>query len=341
MTPLYVAAQGAHVGLRAGRIVVTHEGKTVTDAPLTQVDQVVVLGRGVQLSTALLVELLTRGVPVTLTNQRGSRHYATLTAGPSPFVELRLAQARLAQEPDAALGLARSVVAAKLANQARLLAGTGWAAARPALARIEVAQVRAAEVGSVESLMGVEGAAAAAYFGAWRAALPPAWGFAGRAHHPPPDPVNALLSFGYTLALHDVLTAVQMTGLDPYLGFLHGIERGRPSLALDLLEEFRPWVVDRLVLDLLRSDQLRHEQFTATPDAGSRLDAAGRRRLIDGYEGRVSELVSVPGQGRTTVRRLFLLQAQALARVVRGEAAEYAGFTAWQAAPGGQPGRSR
>ena len=79
--------------------------------------------------------------------------------------------------------------------------------------------------------------AAAAYFGAWRAALPKTWGFDGRAFYPPPDPINAMLSFGYTLALHDVLTAIQITGLDPYLGTFHVIEAGRPSLALDLLEE--------------------------------------------------------------------------------------------------------
>jgi CRISPR-associated protein Cas1 len=96
-------------------------------------------------------------------------------------------------------------------------------------------------------------------------ALPPAWSFNGREFYPPPDPVNALLSFGYTLALHDMLTAVQITGLDPYLGTFHVLEAGRPSLGLDLLEEFRPVLIDRLGLDLLRANAITREQLERPP----------------------------------------------------------------------------
>ncbi|HWQ08807.1 MAG TPA: CRISPR-associated endonuclease Cas1, partial [Holophaga sp.] len=171
-------------------------------------------------------------------------------------------------------------------------------------------------------------AGAAAYFGAWRVGLDPAWGFAGRAFYPPPDPVNAMLSFGYTLALNEVLVAVQMTGLDPYLGTFHVIEAGRPSLALDLLEEFRPILVDRLVFDLLASGAMSRAHFerpAQRPDAVY-LSAEGRAILVDRYEALLSAPVSVPGVGKTPWRQAIQLQAQAVARVFRGDAERYSGL---------------
>ncbi|MDW8215527.1 MAG: CRISPR-associated endonuclease Cas1, partial [Roseiflexaceae bacterium] len=169
---------------------------------------------------------------------------------------------------------------------------------------------------------------AAAYFAAWRASLPPAWGFGGRAFYPPPDPINAMLSFGYTLALHDVITAVQITGLDPYLGTFHVIEAGRPSLALDLLEEFRPVIVDRMVLEIVRTNAIARERFhrpQERPEAVY-LDAEGRAFLVQRYETLLQTKVRLPGGEQTPMRRVILLQAQAVARVLRGEQERYTGF---------------
>ncbi len=163
----------------------------------------------------------------------------------------------------------------------------------------------------------------------WRVTFQRSWGFQGRAFYPPPDPINAMLSFGYTLLLHDVLTAVQFTGLDPYLGTFHVIEAGRPSLALDLMEEFRPLVVDRLVIELLRTGAIRREQFerpAQRPEAVY-LDAAGRALLVERYEAHMQAPVRLPTGEQTPMRRVVLLQAQAAARVVRGEQAQYVGYT--------------
>lgn len=313
----------------------TKEEKTLQAVPVTQVDQVVLMGRGVQLSTALLVDLLGRGIPVTLTNEHGSRHYATLTAGPSRFGELRSQQLQLLQRAGPTLDLARGIVQAKLANQRALLAASGWPAARTALATIASTRANSVAARTLDELRGYEGAGAAAYFGAWRAALPAAWGFAGRAYYPPPDPVNALLSFGYTLALHDVLTAIQVTGLDPYVGAFHALEPGRPSLALDLLEEFRPAIVDRLVLDLVFGGQLKPQHFErpAQQREAVHLNQAGRALFIDRYEALLLSRIVLPNREQTSLRRVILLQAQALARVLRGEQAHYRGFT-----PGDPPG---
>lgn len=328
MTTLYVQEQGAHVRKKDNQIVVTKEGQTLYEIPMAKLEQVVLMGRGVQMSTALLVDLIERGVPVTLTNQHGNRHYATLTSGPSRFGDLRTRQMFLATTPESALALARQMVRAKLRNQRSLLRTTNWASAPTAIAQIDAAMASLEQATTIDIVRGYEGAAAAAYFGAWRASLPPAWGFAGRAFHPPPDPINALLSFGYTLALHDMLTAVHITGLDPYLGTFHVPEPGRPSLALDLLEEFRPLVVDRLVLELVRTNALDRRQFERPPQRPEAmyLNQAGRTLFIDRYEGRIQSKVRLPNGDQTPLRRVMLLQVQQVARIIRGEQEQYVGI---------------
>jgi CRISPR-associated protein Cas1 len=328
MAILYVQDQGTTVRKKDNQLLVTRGQDVLETVPLGKVEQVVVMGRGVQISTALLVDLLQRGVPVVLTNQRGSHHYATLAAGPSRFGGLRTQQMHVVHDPVQALELARHIVQAKLRNQRSLLASTGWASAAAATLQIDAALTSLAAATTIDMVRGYEGAAAAAYFGAWRLALDAVWGFGGRAYYPPPDPVNALLSFGYTLALHDVQTAVQVVGLDPYLGTFHVIEAGRPSLVLDLLEEFRPVIIDRLVLDLIGRGSITRTDFerpVEPPDAVY-LNETGRSRFIDAYERVMQGQVRLPTGEQTVLRRVVLLQAQALARVMRGEQERYIGF---------------
>lgn len=328
MPTLYVQEQGAKVRKQDQQILVTKDDQVLREVPLAQLDQVVLMGRGVQISTALLVDLLERGVPVTITNQHGSRHYATLTAGPSRFGELRSAQMQFVGAPAQALELARAIVYAKLTNQRGLLTQTKWPAALAALGQIDAALAGLPAASTIDAVRGYEGSAAAAYFMAWRNALPQTWGFDGRAFYPPPDPINAMLSFGYTLALHDVLTAIQITGLDPYLGTFHVIDAGRPSLALDLLEEFRPLLVDRLVLDLVRTSVIPPARFSQPADRPGAvyLDAAGRALLVERYEALMQSRARRPGGEQATLRQVLLLQARQMARVMRGEQERYVGY---------------
>lgn len=329
MPTLYIQEQGATVRKSGQQVIISKAGKTLETIPLHKIDQVVLMGRGVQMSTALLVDLLARDIPVMLTNQRGSRHYATLTAGPSRFGPLRIQQIARVADSAWALELARAQIAAKLANQRGLIATTGWAAANTAISQIDGAIAGLAQATTMDAVRGYEGAAAASYFGAWRTIFQRSWNFQGRAFYPPPDPLNAMLSFGYTLLLHDVLTAVQFTGLDPYLGTFHVTETGRPSLALDLMEEFRPLIVDRLVLDLIASGAITPtmvERPIDRPDAVY-LAANARRTLIDRYEALMQQTTRLPTGEQTPFRRVVLLQAQAVARVVRGEQARYTGYT--------------
>lgn len=329
MTTLYVQEQGATIRKRANEVLVTREGQTLQTIPIEKIDQVILMGRGVQMSTALLVDLIERGIPVTLTNQHGSRHYATLTAGPSRFGDLRTRQMLFVNTPEQALELARSIVRAKLINQRALLASTRWAAATTAVAQIDAALASLATAATLDMLRGYEGTAAAAYFGAWRASLPPGWGFSGRAFYPPPDPVNALLSFGYTLVLHDMLTAIQITGLDPYLGTFHAVEAGRPSLALDVMEEFRPLLIDRLVLEIVSTNALTREQFERPPQRPEAvyLNQTGRTLFVDRYEAALHSKVRLPDGSQTPLRQVLLIQARQAARVMRGEQTQYVGYT--------------
>lgn len=329
MPTLYVQEQGTLVGKRADQVIITKNGQMLQELPINKIDQVVVMGRGVQLSTALLVDLIGRGIPVLLTNQHGSRHYATLTSGPSRFAALRLAQIQHVSDEPSALRLAQAIVRAKLANQRTRLQSTGWPATLAASVQIATAAAAVDQASDLETVRGYEGAGAAAYFGAWRTTFQATWGFQGRAFYPPPDPLNALLSFGYTLLLNDVISAIQITGLDPYVGVFHVIEANRPSLALDLMEEFRPLVIDRVVLEWVQSGAISRTQFERPrhrPDAVY-LTAEGRAQFIDRYESLMRASTRLRSGEQTPMRRAVLLQTQAVARLVRGEQAAYEGYT--------------
>lgn len=330
MTILYVHEQGTRLRKKDHRLLVKRGEEVIQEVPLGKLEQVVVMGRGVQLSTALLVDLLERGIPVILTNQRGSRHYATLAGSPSRFGELRTKQMFFVYDPEQALALARSVVQAKLHNQQALLQATGWRSATVALQHIAQAMRDLAAAPTIDMVRGYEGSAAAAYFGAWRVALDTKWEFKGRMFYPPPDPINAMLSFGYTMLLHDVMSAVQVAGLDPYLGTFHVAEPGRPSLVLDMMEEFRPLIVDYLVLNLVQGNMLDHSRFERPShrDDAVYLDSEGRTFFVNQYEQMLHKRVTLPTGDETEMRRVITLQVQAVARVVRGEQQEYVGYRA-------------
>jgi CRISPR-associated protein Cas1 len=203
------------------------------------------------------------------------------------------------------------------------------AQAQPALAGIGRMLDQARTARSLESLRGFEGKAGADYWAAFRKLLANDMGFRGRQYYPPPDPINALLSFGYSLLLKDVTAAVQLVGLDPYLGFFHTIDYGRPSLALDMMEEFRPVLVDPLVLDMVNKGQVTAASFerTGDPQHPVRLADAVTDTLIQRYEERLAERAShADAGGQTSHRRIIELQVRQLARLMLDEAKSYQPF---------------
>lgn len=348
MPTLYVSEPGAQVRRTDERLVVTKDKQVLQEIPMIKVDQVVLVGRGVSLTTATLHALSQRGVGV-LYLSGGGKFISRMEGPEHKHSRLRFAQALFVSDPGRALEVARSMVHAKLANQRAVIrraAAQGAPLEANSFANFETARSQASSVPNHEILRGYEGSAARAYFEVFRRLLrPPAdgqeWGFICREYYPPPDPINALLSFGYTLLLNDVTTACQLIGLDPYLGVLHTIDYGRPSMALDLEEEFRPVIVDSLVLEAVNRRMFQPSDFEMRGDEsedlldeeekraprGIYLKSEARAKFIRLYEERVIQPMMHPSLGeQTSFRRVFQLQAQGLARLILGEIPAYPAY---------------
>lgn len=329
MAVLYLTEQGATLRKESERLVVTKEGQVVAEVPAFQVEQVIIFGQ-IQLTTAAVVFMLLRGIDVVFLSQEG-RYYGRLVSTESAFGELRHRQHHALSDEGQRLSIARSIVGGKLANLRSLLGraeepglvGAAVAGLGEALAKVGTA----AQIGS---LQGLEGKATALYFAAFKRLLRQHLGFTVRVRRPPTDPVNSLLSLGYTLLVHQMQAAVHTVGLDPYLGFLHATVYSRPALVLDLIEEFRAPVVDALVLRLVNEGILTGEDFYVGEGLGPPvlLKDEARRLFLRQYEEHVQSKVLHPPTGhQVSYRRCFELQARQMARVVLGEASQYQPFT--------------
>ena len=295
MAVVYVKEQGAIIRKHGGRILVEKDDALLLEIPLRQTDSVAVFGN-VQVTTQALSELLDRGIPLALYTRHG-RLKGHLVPDISKNVPLRVAQYRTALDEAASLGLAKAVVRAKLLNSGRLLGDYRSNYPSDVLASageaMRHAADRAGDATNHAELLGYEGSAAAAYFGAFaemnRSELP----FDGRRKHPATDPINGLLSLGYTLAMNEIRAVVEGAGMEPHLGFLHQVDYGRPSLALDLLEPFRAPLVDRLTLRLVNERILTGADFgtrvTGTAAGGVILLPDSFQKYLAAYEAAVTE----------------------------------------------------
>lgn len=329
MTTLYVTEQGSEIRCDGERLVVRRDDACIGSIPLIKVEDVVIIGN-IGISTPAIKRLLDLGVNVTFLTVEG-RYHGRLVGGVSAHAALRAAQYRRLADREWSLRLAQRFVEGKLRNCRALLR-------RFARNRTEVAAEvdnaaydlerlieRVPRTTTLNALMGVEGSATARYFGGVRALIGPEWRFEARIRRPPPDRVNALLSFGYTLLVHKMLGAVEGVGFDPYAGFLHQIDYGRPSLVLDLIEEFRPLLVDSLVIRCCNDGRVAFE----TPDGAYPvlLSDEGKRRFVAAFEERMRTAVTHPDgadgrPGKVDYLRCLTLQARRLARAVQG-GAEY------------------
>jgi CRISPR-associated protein Cas1 len=321
MTVLYVREQGAVVRRDAEELRVTREDRVMQRLPLREVEQVVLCGN-VQLTTQAAALLLQHEVDVVFLSFGGAFR-GRLAAGGSKFARLRHAQLALSGDAVRSLAVAKGIVAAKLAHQRDLLRELAARPAGQALARaadgVETMRSESRRAGDADSLRGYEGKAGAYYFGALAGLLDRRWSFQGRKYYPPPDPFNALLSFCYGLLQKDVAAAAELVGLDPYLGCFHALQYDRPSLVLDLMEEFRPLAADRAALELVLSGKLTPDKFTFTGRAERpvELGPALLPLVIEAYEKQAGSRTAAPdGSGQNTLRRCMELQARAFARTV-------------------------
>jgi len=322
MPPVYVVQQGAKLRIDNRRLQIEREGEVLLHVPLAQVSEVVLFGN-IGLTTPAIDSLLAQGTEVVFLTQDGA-YRGRLVGSVTPHVPLRRAQYGQANRPDFTLKMAQGMVAAKLAHQRVLLLRhnreRGDSEIAAATVALGAAIVETPRKTTLPALRGVEGAATAAYFGGLRRLLAPEWRFERRARRPPTDPVNVLLSFGYTLLSQVAEGAVQAAGLDPYLGFLHEVAYNRPALALDLMEEFRP-VVDGIVLWCCNGGQVTPDDFTPGPEERPVvLGEAGRRRFLQAYEQRLEQTYTHPLRGlQLPLRQCLLEQARQIAtRLVEG-----------------------
>lgn len=317
-TTVYVSHQGALIRSKGDRIVVTHSDETLLRVSYRRVRQVVTFGR-VGMSTPFLHQAMKRGIEVTLLDEHGACS-GTFAPQYRSDVQARRAQYRTTQGSSAALDIAKEIVIGKVQNQRVLLLRLDRLVEPelgPHIRRIDKARTQVDAASSVTALMGLEGSAARDYFAALSMVFAAEWGFTGRNRQPPRDPLNAMLSFGYTLLTNEGLGAVTAAGLDPYVGLLHVGRSGAPALALDLIEEFRPLIVDQVSTGLLRTGRLRRDEFIDDEGAGCRMDDAARVVFLEGYERRMLTLVTHGGSGRRVSYRVALgLQARKLKECV-------------------------
>ncbi|MFK8250639.1 type I-C CRISPR-associated endonuclease Cas1c [Ancylobacter terrae] len=339
LNTIYVNSEDAWLRKDGANLVVEVEGTERGRAPLHMLDGVVSFGRP-GASPALLAACAEAGITVSHLDPNG-RFLARVEGSRTGNVLLRRAQFRAADDAARGVPIVRGIVAAKAANQRTVIrrALRDHGAALPAEGReaLEAAERRLTDVArrtlvaaSVELLRGLEGEAAQVYFGGFNHLLradDPAFVFGGRSRRPPLDRVNALLSFFYALLGHDCRSALEAHGLDPQVGFLHADRPGRASLALDLMEELRPVLADRLALSLINRRQLAPEDFTLEDAGGVRLTEAARKRVLVAWQERKRDELTHPFLGETLPLGLVAhVQAQLLARHLRGDLDGYPGF---------------
>lgn len=328
--PLYVQQPGARVGKNGDCLKVMDHDEMLTEARLVEVSHLVLFG-AVQVSTQAVQELCRREIPISYLSS-GGWFYGITTSLMHKNVELRRRQYAAATSSSFCLGLAIRLVQAKIANCRTILRRNHRAVPETVLQDLKRDYLHVAQAQSLEELLGIEGTAARRYFSEFQGMLKtdgmsPAFDFDGRNRRPPKDPVNALLSLAYAMLAREWTVTLHAVGLDPYLGFYHQPRYGRPALALDVMEEFRPLIADSVVLTAINNGEVQSEDFIRRMGSVA-LTPEGRRRFIETYERRMGQEITHPVFGyQVSYRRILEVQARLLGRYLCGEITEYPSFT--------------
>ncbi len=330
--PVYVQSHRGKIAKKGERLAITKDDDETVYARIAETSQLVVMGN-VYITTPTLHELMRRNIPVTWQSYGGWFLGHTVGAGHAN-VEVRTAQYKGSFEDQVCLRLARGWVQAKIRNS-RTLLRRNWRRdvdVKPVLTDLKRLADKAVRARGLNSLLGAEGAAAARYFQHFTGMLKQSsdtdlFEMNNRNRRPPTDPVNALLSFGYAILTRTWVVVLSATGFDPYRGFYHQPRYGRPALALDMMEPFRPLIVESAVVTAINNGEIRPTDFVRRA-TGVNLSNAGRKRFIATVERRLSQEVTHPLFGyRVEYRRLLEIQSRLLGRFLLGETPDYPNFT--------------
>jgi len=328
---VYVQGQGLSVGLKGEVLEVRDKGQVVNEVRLMETAQLNLFGN-VQISAQALRELAARDV-IILHLSYGGWLSAVTTPPPHKNIELRRRQFQAASDGAVCLALACAFISGKIRNGRTLLRRNARDLPEGTLRRLAESRRRAERATALEQLLGIEGTAAREYFSNFALMFKPgengaapAFDLESRNRRPPRDPVNALLSFLYAMLTKEMMVTLIGVGFDPYLGFYHQPRYGRPALALDLVEEFRPLIADLVAIGMINNGEVRPSDFIARAGAVALTDS-GRKRVIEAYERRLDTLVTHPRFGYAiSYRRVFEVQTRLLARFLMGETAFYPPF---------------
>ncbi|HPT22618.1 MAG TPA: type I-C CRISPR-associated endonuclease Cas1c [Bacteroidales bacterium] len=336
LNTLYVTTPDSYLSRDGENIVVRVDDEEKFRIPVHNVEGIVCFGY-MGASPSLMGLCAERNVGISFLTEHG--HFWGRVSGPvRGNVLLRRQQYRMADDKEATLDVSRIIVAGKIANcrnvLQRAIRDHGNEIITQSLSEasslLEVRQRQALKCGDINLLRGIEGDAANAYFSVFNNLIVSqndSFVFNGRSRRPPKDKVNALLSFVYTLLAHEMQSALESVGLDPCVGFLHTDRPGRASLALDLMEEFRPYLGDRLVLSLINRKQINYKGFKEREESGVIMDDDTRKEVIAAWQGRKQEEIKHPFlEESVPIGLLPYIQALLFARYIRGDIDKYPVF---------------
>lgn len=334
MRTLYLQQQGSVLSKEQERLIVSFDKEVITEIPILKVEQVIIFGN-IQLTTQAMQACLIRGIPITFLTGYG-RYYGRLENPSFTNVSLHHQQFVTAHQEGFSLTTAKTIVLSKLRNSRALLMRNQRSqdkqddvtlnrAIMGLLETIEGVQ----NAKTLEEVRGYEGIGAKYYFSGFTQLIREPFKFSERKRQPPPDPVNSLLSFGYTLLFHNLYALLRLQHLNPYVGHLHAIRHGHPALASDLMEEFRAPIVDGLVLYLLNKNILTMNDFQLPLGKGGmcKIKDEARRTFLHHFEQRMQTVIRHPTTGyQVAWRRAMQLQVQLYAQYIKGEKPNYQGM---------------
>ncbi|OYD13900.1 CRISPR-associated endonuclease Cas1 [candidate division WOR-3 bacterium JGI_Cruoil_03_44_89] len=323
MATLYLTEQGSTLRKTSRRLIVEKENEVLLEVPEFKIERVLIFGN-VQLTTQAIAFLLANGIETSFLSVRG-RLKGKLSPLESKNVFLRVKQYEKAKDEEFRLDLSRTIVERKIKNGKTLL--LRYARSHPevdidkSIREINRCLRALPRKERISTVMGIEGQAGAAYFKAFGKMFRKELRFERRTRRPPRDPINALLSLGYTMITNEILSMVSAIGFDPYIGFFHGISYGRPSLALDIVEEFRHPIVDTLTLNLVNNSVLKEKDFVAEK-GGYFLTDEARKKYFVYYEKKLTgEFTLHNTDTKVTFRRSFDIQAHKMEKTLMEEEA--------------------